>query len=873
MLTRAEKIVGHALVLSGFWLVCAANGADVAPAVAIPQVGVTLDIDAQLSAALRGAGSNVTLNQLALADGRVVTLELQRFEAVAPDIDVRIGRRTAAGVAAAMRNVQHFKGIVSGEPHSSVYFGVSERGAAATIDLGPGRERYTLRPVGEPNKPGLVGGKASFDRTTGITAPEVPLCATECSSDGGVAGIGSIPHGAEPVIEVAVDSDFEYFSTFGNVTDAAEYVATVYGAVSAIYQRDLDARVEVVFTRFFDVPEDPYNDADPLYQFRDDWNKTMGAVDRDVAHLVTGRRNLPYGGVAWLNATCSDFGYGVVGYIVGRFADPVVTNPGNWDINVIAHELGHNVGTLHTHSYGLDNCDAGETLRGTIMSYCHINSGASANIDLSFHTVCVENMEAFITTSLCLESDCDGDGVTDGEEIAAGAADNDADGVPDECQDCDGDGVLDSLAIANGLVGDLDLDGTPDACEPDCNGNGVPDSLDISNGTSTDAYGNGVPDECEPDCNGNGTSDFTEIQLDMSLDLNRDAVLDACEDCDGDGITDFDELAGGLSIWVGGSDGSVRELHPRSSVLVRSLTLDAPVSDLVIGPDGLLYAASGRKAYPINRATLTALAPIIDFTGSSSTVRGLAFATNGELLVARGPNGVGRYTATGSFLGWLGGSAGAVPNPRDVYVRADGRALVTCADGRIRQFAADGSPLNGYDASQQVHDLYGVVESPDGAFVIAANRAEGALIRFDSETGAFLGRFDVQSSGLLSQASGIALSGDGSAYLATSAGSSSTLNGYNTNSGYLERTYRSYPADAGPAQAIAVAPRSAADANGNLVPDACEPLGPDLDADGHVDAADLAILLGAWGTPAADLSGDGTTGGPDLAILLGAWTG
>lgn len=48
-------------------------------------------------------------------------------------------------------------------------------------------------------------------------------------------------------------------------------------------------------------------------------------------------------------------------------------------------------------------------------------------------------------------------------------------------------------------------------------------------------------------------------------------------------------------------------------------------------------------------------------------------------------------------------------------------------------------------------------------------------------------------------------------------------------------------------------------------------LGPDLTGDGRVDGADLALLLGAWGTGAADLTGDGITNGADLAVLLGAW--
>ena len=63
------------------------------------------------------------------------------------------------------------------------------------------------------------------------------------------------------------------------------------------------------------------------------------------------------------------------------------------------------------------------------------------------------------------------------------------------------------------------------------------------------------------------------------------------------------------------------------------------------------------------------------------------------------------------------------------------------------------------------------------------------------------------------------------------------------------------------------------DADGE--PDLCSPaaeLTADLNGDGAVDAADLAILLGAWGSPDADLDGNGTTDAADLAALLGAWS-
>lgn len=50
----------------------------------------------------------------------------------------------------------------------------------------------------------------------------------------------------------------------------------------------------------------------------------------------------------------------------------------------------------------------------------------------------------------------------------------------------------------------------------------------------------------------------------------------------------------------------------------------------------------------------------------------------------------------------------------------------------------------------------------------------------------------------------------------------------------------------------------------------CDPA--DLNCDGSIDAADLAILLGAWGsTGPGDLNADGVVNAADLAVLLGAW--
>jgi hypothetical protein len=66
----------------------------------------------------------------------------------------------------------------------------------------------------------------------------------------------------------------------------------------------------------------------------------------------------------------------------------------------------------------------------------------------------------------------------------------------------------------------------------------------------------------------------------------------------------------------------------------------------------------------------------------------------------------------------------------------------------------------------------------------------------------------------------------------------------------------------------------AADLDEDGVPDLC---GTDLDGDGSVGGADLAVLLGRWGACpdgggcAGDFNGDGMVNGYDLSLLLAYW--
>jgi len=111
-------------------------------------------------------------------------------------------------------------------------------------------------------------------------------------------------------------------------------------------------------------------------------------------------------------------------------------------------------------------------------------------------------------SSMARVGDLDGDAVT---EFAVGAQ-------------LDDDGGQD-----RGAVWALFLQGACGSNSPDCNRNGIWDTCDITSGRSQDCNSNNVPDECEPDCNGNGVPD----------DCDPDSCCpDHFPDCNGNGEPD-----------------------------------------------------------------------------------------------------------------------------------------------------------------------------------------------------------------------------------------------------------------------------------------------------------------------------------------------
>lgn len=337
------------------------------------------------------------------AVGSQFDLELDRIEVLTDNAELVLG--TADGMKPLPRpDVVLLSGIVAGDAESRVFISYSpygtngyiqHQGEMIAISTGPYQhEQNLVEALRTADVQDLIDPNA-INQTCGYTLGDAnlePVGVPDQFDDHPGARGGTTCR----IAGIAVESDYEFTDRLfsGNTNASAAYLITLVAAISEIYERDVDTRLAIPFLRVWADNSDPYEatTGDPLDQVRNHWNASMGHVDRTVTHFFTGRQNTSYGGVAYVGVLCNgSYGYGVSAYLDGSFPYPLVDhNFGNWDVVVAAHELGHNFGTGHTHSYsppidGCGNGDCSDPFGGTIMSYCHTCSGGLSNIVLGFH--------------------------------------------------------------------------------------------------------------------------------------------------------------------------------------------------------------------------------------------------------------------------------------------------------------------------------------------------------------------------------------------------------------------------------------------------------------------------------------------------------
>lgn len=312
-------------------------------------------------------------------------LELYKAEVFAPGFQIYTASNPSEPFL--YERGSYYWGIVNRDEHSLAALSFTQDEVMGLIQFGG--ETFTV-------------GKME-NETTHIFYKEKDLLIAptqSCGTDddihfvGGKETTGAMEKSASNCVQMYIEVDYDIFVGKGGVAPATNYVAGAFSQVAILYANEaINFTVSEILV--WDVV-DPYTGtttSNYLTQFRDNLN---GNYNGDLAHLVgyTGS-----GGIAYVDVLCNGF-YGVGYSDINATYNNVPAY--SWTVEVLTHEIGHNLGSRHTHDcvwngnntaidgcgpaagYG-NSCGGGPIpAKGTIMSYCHLVGGVGIDFNLGF---------------------------------------------------------------------------------------------------------------------------------------------------------------------------------------------------------------------------------------------------------------------------------------------------------------------------------------------------------------------------------------------------------------------------------------------------------------------------------------------------------
>jgi hypothetical protein len=409
------------------------NNFDQKPMLEVLEKGQPLTIDyASLASFMKQQSRAIELSIPGIGGG-TYTLELGRYDFFTNDFQVHEMGENNTDKQVSYTPGLYYRGVVKGIPNSVVAFSFFNNEVYGIFSI-PGEGNYVLAPntmVGDNyNAHFIVYNDRDLklrDQAPGCATDQLPVADRNKASKTTTTANNKVFNNCTEV-RCFETADYSMYVKKGGTgaTNSTNYITSMFNNKSTLY---LNEGIMITL-KYVQV-----NTATDAYQSlatnSSTWLNKFGDVTMNVMHgcdiatlFTTHSGNM--GGVAWLNAMCQSYSasshFGPYTFCnIDATTTLTATNVPtfSWDVEVSTHEMGHGLGSPHTHrccwnppgtgTTAIDGCytlegscatptPAHPAGGGTIMSYCHLTS-VGINFALGFGIQPGDTVRSFIANT------------------------------------------------------------------------------------------------------------------------------------------------------------------------------------------------------------------------------------------------------------------------------------------------------------------------------------------------------------------------------------------------------------------------------------------------------------------------------------------